>query len=65
MSISLERFCCILQFIMPSQVELYTYIGVAGYGCSISSSVVMTNMASMVLIKRAAHSASESDVITF
>ena len=64
MSIDLERFCCILNIIMPSLFES-TCIGVAGCVCTISSNVVLTTMDFMELINRAAHSTSEADAITF
>ena len=35
-----------------------------GLGCTIYSNVVLNNMDSLVLIKRASHSASEADAIT-
>ena len=65
MSIALESFYCIFQFIMSQQVELSTYIGMSSCGCTIFSNVVLTNISYLTLIKRAAHSASEVDAITF
>ena len=65
MSISLEHFCCIFLFMMPSQVDLSTCIRVAHLGFTISADVVCATMAYLELIKRSAHYASESDAITF
>ena len=65
MSIALESFCCILQFIMPYQVDFSTCIGVAVCGCHIHSNVVLTTMDYLALIKSSARSASEADDITF
>ena len=50
---------------MSSQVEFYTFIGVVGFGFTISSNVVCTRIVYLVLIKRAAHSTSEADAIAF
>ena len=61
---ALEHFCCILQFLMTFQVELSTLIGEVGCGFPIYSSVVLTTMASLALIKSPAYSASEYHPIT-
>ena len=52
-------------FMVPSQVDLSTYIGVEGCGCPIYFNMVCTATASLDLIKRATHSALEADAITF
>ena len=65
MSIALDHFCCILLFMMPFQVELSTYIGVASCGCQIYFNVFRTTMSSIELIKRGSHYALEADAITF
>ena len=65
MFIVLDCFLYILLLIMPSHVELSTCIGVAGFGFPVYSNVVRTTMASLTLIKRYSHSASESNVIIF
>ena len=65
MSIALERFCCILQFNMPFQVEFFTCICLTSCGCNISSNVVLNTMESLALIKRDANCSSEAYAITF
>ena len=65
MSVALERFCCIFQSNIQSQVELPTYIDVDSCRCTISYNVVLNIMASLILINRAAHSVLEADAITF
>ena len=65
MYIVLDRFGCILQFIIPYQVDFSTCIGVAVCGCHIYYNLVLNNMDNLALIKSASHYASEADDITF
>ena len=55
MSISLELFCCIVEFIMPSVAELTICTGVGGCACHISSSVIRKGTAALKLMKVAPH----------
>ena len=59
MSIALDRFCCIVEFIMPSVVESSICTGVGGCVCPISSSVTRKGTAALQLMKVAPHSASD------
>ena len=65
MSIDLDLFCCIVEFIMPSVVELSICTGVGGCLCPISYSVVCKGTAALQLIKVAPHSASDAADMTF
>ena len=65
MSIVLEIVCYIFLFAMTLQVKLFTFIGVAGCGCTIYYNVVYNTMDYLALIKRAAQSAPEADAIAF
>ena len=58
-------FCCIVEFMMPSLVELSILTGVGGCGCPISSSVMLRETAALQLTKMVAHLASEAADITF
>ena len=65
MSIALDRFCCIVEFIMPSVVELSICTGVGGWACPISSSVMSNGMAALQFMKVAPHSASDAADMKF
>ena len=65
MSIALDRFGCIVEFTMPSVVELLIWTGVGSYGCPISLSVMHRGAAVLQLMKVAAHLALEASDMTF
>ena len=65
MSIALDLFCCIVEFIMPSVVELSICTGVGGCARPISSSVMRKGTAALQLMKVAPHSASDAADMTF
>ena len=65
MSIALDRFCCIVEFIMPSVVELSICTRVDGCACPISSNVMCKGTADLQLVKVAPHSASDAVDMTF
>ena len=65
MSIALDRFCCIVEFIMPSVVELSICTGVGGCACPFSYSVMRKGKSALQLIKVAPRSASDAADMTF
>ena len=65
MSIALDRFCCIFEFIIPSVVELSIFTGVGGCVCPISSIVMCKGTVSLQLMKVAPHSDSDDADMTF
>ena len=64
MSIALDRFCCIVEFIMPSVVELSICTGVGGYAYPISSSIMRKVTAALQSMKVAPHSSSDAADMT-
>ena len=65
MSIALDHFCCIVEFIMPSLVKLSICTGVGGCVCPISPSVMRKGTADLQLMNVAPHSASDATDMTF
>ena len=65
MSIALDRFCCIVELVMPSVVELSICNGVGGCACPIYSSVMRRGTTALQLMKVAPHSAYDAMDITF
>ena len=65
MYIVMGSFCCISLFVILSQVDLSTSVGVAGCGCPIYPNVVSKLMDFIDSIKRASPSASEDYAMEF
>ena len=65
MSIALDCICCIVEFIMPSVVELSICTGVGACACPISSSVMPKGTADLQLMQVAPHSASDAADMIF
>ena len=65
MSIDLDLFCCIVEFIIPSVVEFYICAGVGGCACPISYSVVFKGTEALQLMKVVPHSASDATDMKF
>ena len=64
MSIDLDRFCCIVEFMMSSVVELSIWTGVEGCGFTIYSSMILRGTEALHLMKVAAHLALEAAEMT-
>ena len=64
MSIDLVRCWWMVQFAMPADVELSTWMGIDGFGCPISVSVVRRLTAYLAFLNYASISASAVDDMT-
>ena len=64
MFITLDRFCCIVEIIMPSVVEFSICTRVGGCVCPIYSSVMHRGTAALQLMKVGPHSASDATDMT-
>ena len=65
MSIALDRSCCVVEFMMPSVVELSIWTGVGVCGCPISLSVISNGTAAVQLMKVDPHLDLEASNIKF
>ena len=65
MSMALLLFCLTVSFAIPAAHFLLVTMGVGGWGCPISSSVVRSVAASLTLRKSAPISALLTEAITF
>ena len=65
MSIALDRFCCMVEFMIPSVAEFPIWMGVGGCGCSIHSSMISIGTTTLQLMRVYLHSDSEDADITF
>ena len=64
-SIALEILCFTVPLAIPVALELSVWIGVAGWGCPISASVIRSTAPSLALWKRPPDLASVAEYITF